>query len=327
MEEKNSSSFWLELARRVAAEGEAGEEIVDVLVNHPQNRVMQILPGTDFLRRRFFGSRIRLCSILNARSGTCSEDCAFCAQSTRSRAEINKYSLLSTGEMIEPGKACAGAGIDRYSLVTSGRGMGGSEMQPLLPVFRELRSEIKLCASLGIASRDDLSFMKSAGLSRYHHNLETSPDFFGRVCSTHGFEERVETVRAAKRAGLSVCSGGVFGIGESDQDVALLGMVLRDLDVDAVPVNFLVPVPGTPLSDICPPSALRCLKIIALLRFILPDKEIIVCGGRMENLGELHPFIFQAGASGLMTGNYLTVRGRTAARDISMIRSLGLSCA
>jgi biotin synthase len=322
----DSLVHWIDIARRTAENCRASQEDIQALIHHPQDRAMELLPGADFLRRRFCGSRIRLCSILNARSGACSEDCAFCAQSRRSRAEIDKYSLLSGEEMIAPGQACAREGIDRYSLVVSGRGMSRAEMQTLLPVFRELKSGIKLCASLGIAEPDDLALMKEAGLSRYHHNLETSPDFFPRICTTHTFEHRLKTVRAAKKAGLSVCSGGVFGIGESDRDVASLGVMLRDLDVDAVPVNFLVPVPGTPLADICPPSPLRCLKIIAMLRFILPDKRIIVCGGRMQNLGELHPFIFQAGASGLMTGNYLTVRGRTADQDISLIRSLGLAC-
>ncbi len=318
--------FWLQRASRAAASGGLRGDDLESLIRHPRKRVRELLPGAEYLRENFFENRISLCSILNARSGACSEDCAFCAQSRRSRADIEEYPLVPWQNMIEAGRACISAGVDRYSIVTSGRGMGRGEVRKILPVLESLSPEIGMCASLGMVGGNDLERMKEAGLTRYHHNLEAAPEVFANICTTHSFEKRVETVRAAKKAGLSVCSGGVFGIGETDRHVADLGVLLRDLDVDAVPVNFLVPVPGTPLGDISPPSALRCLKVIAMLRFILPDKEIIVCGGRMENLGELHPLIFQAGASRVMTGNYLTVRGRTTSQDISLIRSLGLNC-
>ena len=172
---------------------------------------------------------------------------------------------------------------------------------------------------------NDLNLLKRSGVTRYHHNLETSKSHFDRVCTTHTFEERVETIRAAKRSGLSVCAGGIFGIGESDRQILELALTLKALDVDAVPINFLVPVKGTSAEGMRNLTPLRCLKIISLFRHVLPDKEIIVCGGRKTGLKDLHPLVFYAGASGIMTGDYLTTSGRALDEDLEMIDQLGFA--
>ena len=318
-------NYFYDLARAVASGDIPAAEDLERLLSLPYTRVNSLLPGADMLRRKYFENKISLCTITNAKSGKCGEDCAFCAQSAYHGAYAEEYPLRKGRELAEIGKSVAGSAIKRFSMVTSGRSVNSDEIQEIAAAARELEgSGVRACASLGILESADLDHLKRAGLERYHHNLETAPRFFPRICTTHDIGERIRTVNNAKQAGLSVCSGGVFGIGETDADVVELAQLLRNLDVDAVPVNFLVPVPGTPLENMPRLTPLRCLKIISLIRYIIPDKEIIICGGRIENLRELHPFIFMAGASGIMTGNYLTTKGRTLEEDTRLIRDLGL---
>lgn len=288
--------------------------------------VLSILSGADFLREHYFGNSIHLCTICNGKSGRCSEDCRFCAQSSHYETEAPVYPLMEKGPMVEAGARAAQSPINRYSVVTTGRGLRTSEVKKVAEALSDVTaSGIPTCASLGILGPEDFKILKAAGVTRYHHNLETAESFFKRTCTTHRYEDRVATVRAAKAAGLEVCSGGIFGIGESDEQVLELALSLRDLDVDAVPLNFLVPIPGTPLEKMNHLTPLRCLKIIAIFRFVLPDKEILICGGREANLKELHPLVFYAGASGIMTGNYLTAVGRTLDSDLALIKSLGMT--
>lgn len=183
---------------------------------------------------------------------------------------------------------------------------------------------VDLCASLGILDDDALKKLAAAGVSRYHHNLETARTHFSSICTTHTFDQRIETLAKAKKAGMSVCSGGIFGMGETDKQILELAMELKTLNVDAVPLNFLSPIPGTPLETADLLTPLRCLKIIALFRYVLPDKQILICGGREANLGILQPMIFFAGASGIMTGNYLTTQGPSLENDLDMLDQLGL---
>ncbi len=297
-----------------------------LLLELPYEETDRLMPGAQLLRRTFFGSNISVCSIANAKSGRCPEDCVFCAQSVHYRAKAQYYPLKSPVQLAETGRKTVSQGVGRFSLVTSGRGLGPNELHKVALAVSDMAAEgIYTCASLGVLSAEQLLTLKKSGLNRYHHNLETAPGFFSRICTTHEFSERVHTVRLARQADLSVCSGAVFGLGESDAQVMELALTLRELEVDAVPVNFLVTIPGTPLEKMTRISPLRCLKIICLLRYMLPDKEIIICGGRVENLGELQPLIFMAGASGVMTGNYLTREGRDARADLKLIRDLGLN--
>jgi biotin synthase len=181
---------------------------------------------------------------------------------------------------------------------------------------------LKYCVSLGILDRDDLELLKSAGVSRYHHNLETSRSYFKNICTTHTYDERIRTIKAGRKAGLSICSGGLFGIGESDEQILELALELKELDVDSIPLNFFIPIKGTRCEKTHQLTPFRCIKIIALFRYVLPRKEIIICGGRENNLKHLHDWVFYAGASGIMTGNYLTTKGRTLQNDIEMLEAL-----
>lgn len=295
------------------------------MADAPDKAVWAMLPGADRLRRHAFGDRVHLCNIRNGKSGRCSEDCAFCAQSAHARTDAPVYPLQEAESLIEGAAFTVQSSIHRYSIVTSGKGPTARDLERITDAFSRMpKHGARYCASLGILDVEGMRRLKVAGVSRYHHNLETPRSHFGKICATHSFDDRVETIRAAKAAGLSVCAGGIFGLGESDRQVVEMALELRSLDVDAVPVNFLVPIPGTRLAEAPRLTPLRCLKVIAILRYALPEVDILVCGGRMANLGELHPFVFMAGASGIMTGNYLTTTGRTLEDDLAMIGRLGM---
>jgi biotin synthase len=296
------------------------------LAETPLENVFEMLCGADRIRERYFGKKVHLCTICNAKSGRCSEDCVFCSQSSSASTDAPVYPLI-TGEGMKAGALEAiKAGINRYSIVTSGKRLPKKEVASVAKVFREVDSKmVKLCCSLGTIDGEDLSLLKEAGMTRYHHNLETSESFFNEICTTHSYQERLDTIMAAKEQGLSLCVGGLFGMGETDEQALELAMTIRELDVDSVPLNFLSPIQGTKLENSKELVPLRCLKIISMFRYVLPDKDILICGGRGENLRELHPLVFYAGASGLMTGNYLTTKGRTYKEDLRMIEDLGFS--
>lgn len=296
------------------------------LVAWPKEAVWDLLPGAGLLRQNFCGTAIHLCTISNAKSGGCTENCGFCSQSQSASGPVPIYPLISPEEIVSVGEYAAAGGVHRFSAVTAGRGLPVSEVEAVAAGLGALRhSGIERCASLGIVSEKALSVLRAAGVSRYHHNLETARSYFPQVCTSHSYDERVQTIQRAQAAGFSICSGGIFGCGENDAHVLELGRELASLDASAVPINFFVPIEGTALASRHSLTPLRCLKIIALLRLLLPDKELIVCGGREHNLRELHPFIFQAGASGIMTGNYLTTSGRTLPQDLELLADLGLT--
>ncbi len=279
------------------------------------------------LREARFGRRVRLCVIINARSGLCSEDCAYCAQARGARTRVAKYSFLPGEKLLEAAAAAHAQGAARFSVVTSGRGLSSPrEREELLRAVAAIRAQvpIRLCASLGIVERSFLEELKAAGISRYHHNLETAESHFPRICTTHTYRERLATIAAAKEAGLEVCAGGIFGLGETVAQRYELACALGDLGVEAVPVNFLHPLPGTRLEHRPLLSPLEALKIITALRLLLPATSLIICGGRLPTLRSLVPLAFAAGADGLMTGDYLTTKGRTPAEDLAMLADLGL---
>lgn len=296
------------------------------ILNYPGEGIFELLASSDRIRRAFKGKEIRLCSIVNAKSGLCPEDCAFCAQSVRYKTGIKTYPLLDSHTIIERAKEARKRGAREFSIVTSGKGVRGREIDRLIEAIRRIEEETDLesCASLGILEDSTLRALKEAGLHSYHHNLETARSFFPNICTTHTYEEDVAVVRKAKGLGFHVCCGGIFGMGETREQRIELAMTLKELDVDSIPINFLNPRPGTPLEGARYLTPVECLKIIAAYRFILPTKEIIICGGREVNLRDLQGLIFAAGANGMMTGNYLTTPGRGTDRDLQMIEDLGL---
>jgi biotin synthase len=228
--------------------------------------------------------------------------------------------------MAEAAQSAKKNGAKRFCIVTSGRGIDNAEdLENIAQGIRRVRDiGLSPCATLGTLTGEQLSFLKDAGLHRYHHNIETSRDFFPRICTTHTFDDRLEVLSLARLRGLSVCSGGIFGMGETMEDRLNMAFTLREIDVDSVPINFLMPVAGTPLERVRSITPLEALHAIALFRLILPEKEIRICGGRGTSLGRLHPLIFAAGADGFMIGNYLTRSGLDPEEDMAMLNDLGL---
>jgi biotin synthase len=311
----------------MGGEGIGGTDALTVL-SLPQKDLWRLLAITEDVRRKFKGDGVRLCSIVNAKSGQCSEDCSFCSQSRRSTADIRKYPLIEEEEMVRAARDAKSRGAREFSIVSSGFAMRSrAELEKVGNAVERIRSEvgIETCVSLGTLSAKEVGYLLSRGLRSVHHNLETSRRFFPSMCTTHDYEEDVRAVRAAKEAGAWVCCGGIFGIGETAADRVELAMTLRELCVDSIPVNFLNPVPGTPVEGRNELTPFVCIKIIAMIRLCHPGREIIVCGGRERNLRDMQSLMFAAGASGTMAGNYLTTTGRPAEDDVRMIRDLGLT--
>lgn len=280
------------------------------------------------IRDRFMGNSASLCSIINAKSGRCPENCAFCAQSAAHKTNAQVYPLVDEEQLVSCAKSAEQNGARCYGIITSGTGIKpGEELDRICRALRRIRAEtgIDPSCSLGILNEETALLLKQAGMVTYHHNLETSRSFFPNICTTHDYEEDVETVRAAKRVGLKVCCGGIFGLGENFGHRVEMAETLRGLDVDTVPINFLNPVEGTRLADASFLTPLECLTIIAIYRFMMPGKSLTVCGGREKNLRELQSWIFLAGASGMMTGNYLTTPGRAPEQDRQMLTDLGMA--
>ena len=272
--------------------------------------------------RNYFRKKISTCTITNAKNGKCSEDCAYCAQSVHHNVNVSCYGLRDTESIVEDAQINSKYG-NFFSIVCSGRSPEKDEIIQISKTVGELGKklpDLSVCASLGIMSVDELKKLKDAGLKRYHHNLESSKNFFDKVCTTHTWEERARTIKNAKDAGLQTCVGGLLGLGENLEDRANLLYEIRELDPDAVPLNFLVAVKGTKLENNKPVPMFEAVKIIALARMVMPEKDIKVCGGRLEVFKDSQALVFLAGASSIMTGNLLTVKGRKPEEDFELIR-------
>jgi len=282
------------------------------------------------IKEHFVGDKVYLCSIINAKSGRCPENCSFCAQSAHHKTDAPVYSLVDEDKMVACAHEAEKNGSSCYGIITSGTSINkGEELTRICRAVKRIRQEtgITPSCSLGIIDYETALALKDAGVETYHHNLETARSFFPNVCTTHDYEEDVETVRVARKAGMKVCCGGIFGLGESAPQRVEMALTLRELDVDSVPLNFLNPIPGTRLENAVNITPMECLQTIALFRMILPSKKISVCGGREKNLRDLQSWIFFAGASGTMIGNYLTTTGRAAEEDWQMLKDLNLSAA
>lgn len=290
--------------------------------------IFDLLGWANRVREHFKGNKIHLCSIVNAKAGACSEDCHFCAQSAAYQTDAPRYGFLDR----EPVLAAAGEAqrhqVTALGLVAAWKGLKeGPMLDEVCERIQDLAREGKVRpdASLGIIKKQAVADrLKAAGLECYGHNLESSKRFFPQVCSTHSYEDRVETIGYLKRAGLKICSGGIIGMGETREDRCDLAFALRELGANVVPINILNPIPGTPFEKVPPLAPLEILKTIACFRLILPRQEIMIAGGRSVNLRSLQTMIFMAGASALMVGNYLTTLNEPIEKDLQMIRDLGL---
>jgi biotin synthase len=308
------------LREKVISRGSLSREEALSIAEMPRSEIFSLIASANAIRDHFRGKTVGLCSIVSAKSGACSEDCAFCAQSSKSSAVLDVYPLLQKEKIIEKAVEAKQSGIKRFSVVTSGRTISGKDLSSVADIVSDVKKLGLLpCASLGLLNKKELFLLKAAGLDRYHHNLETSEGFFPQICTTHSYSDKIKTIRAAKAAGLSVCSGGIFGMGETWLHRIDMAFALKELDVEAVPINFLVPIKGTALEDKGLLHAFDALKIISLYRYILPEKEIRICGGRLQVLGEFHSLMFAAGADGMITGNYLTTMGRLPGDDLKLL--------
>lgn len=271
------------------------------------------------------GSKHFTCAIVNAKSGRCQENCAFCAQSAHHETNVRAYPLLSSDELLAQAEKYAGAGVDYMGLVTSGTGPNAVDFECVCRTAEKIRAnvDIRLCASFGILNADMAKQLRASGFTSCHHNLETSRSHYPSVCTTHGYELRVDTVKQALASGLRVCSGGIFGVGESWEQRIELSMELAELGVHSIPINFLMPIPGTPMAKARSLSPREALATIALFRLMHPHRDIVVCGGR-ASLGRYVEMLFSAGANGLMVGDYLTTKGDALREDMDMITMLGL---
>ncbi len=315
-----------DLGEKVLCGGSLSEGDAVFLSEISGTGIFDLFASANKVREHFRGKKIGLCSILNAKSGACTEDCSFCAQSSKSRSQIETYPLLPADVVSQRALEAKKTGIKRFSLVTSGRKIAGKDLLSIKGMIQEVgKLGLLPCASLGLLKKEDLSLLKAAGLERYHNNLETSAGFFRQICTTHSYADKVRTIEAAKSAGLSVCSGGIFGMGETWKDRIDLVFALKKLDVDSVPINFLIPIKGTPFARRGLLHPFEALKVVSLFRLILPRKEIRICGGRVQVLGEFNSMIFLAGADGMITGNYLTTLGRSPEDDIKLIKIHGLT--
>lgn len=277
------------------------------------------------VRSHFFGDRVKLNFLLNIKSGMCAEDCHYCSQSKISTAPIPRYSMLPPEAAVQAADTAVRSGAKRFCMVASGRGPTPPELRRFTAAVRAVKTahpELEICACLGLLQAGQAEQLREAGVYAYNHNLNTSSDHYGRICSTHDFDDRRGTVAAARSAGLSPCSGALFGMGETDDDIVDVGFALRDLVPDSVPINFLIPIDGTPLAGRDELTPLRCLRILALYRLLFPAVEVRIAGGREVHLRSLQPFGLLL-ANSIFAGDYLTTKGQAAAADLAMIADLG----
>jgi len=319
---------WItEVADRVIAGGMVSEAEAQRLIEVTGSDAYALFLGATRIREHFLGSGVHLCAIINAKSGRCPENCAFCAQSAHYATTAPVYALVDEERIVSEARVAQESGSTCYGIITSGTTVSTAEVERICGALRRIRQETDIApaCSLGIISEDTARALKEAGMVTYHHNLETARSFFPNICTTHDYDEDIATIRAVRGAGLRVCSGGIFGLGEFPAQRVELAFTLRELAVESIPLNFLNPIPGTPLENASLITPLECLKAVAAFRFINPDREISVCGGREKNLRDLQSWIFFAGASGTMTGNYLTTTGRAAKEDHQMLKDLELT--
>lgn len=288
------------------------------------DELLAIMQAAFRVRKHFYGRKVKLNLIINAKSGLCPEDCGYCSQSIVSTAPVSKYPLLEKTTLVDGARKALELKVGTYCIVASGRGPTNKELEQVIEAVREIKETMpmKICACLGILSEDQANRLKEAGVDRYNHNLNTSEGHFASITKSHTYEDRVNTVDKAKNAGMSPCSGCIVGMGETNRDIVDIAYSLRELDADSIPVNFLNPIPGTPLQGLKELNPRKCLKVLALFRFICPFKEIRASGGRELNLRSLQPLALYA-ANSVFVGDYLTTEGQEAMLDHRMIEDLG----
>lgn len=315
---------WNELADRSLAGELLTREEAHAVLRAPDEVLLEQLAAAYRVRRHYWGNRVRLHFLLNAQSGLCPEDCHYCSQSKISTAEIEKYPLLAKDKILSAAGRAASLKAGTFCMVLSGRSPGEQIFSKVLDAVREVKANynLKICACLGLLSEEQTRRLAEAGVDRVNHNLNTSEDHHPEICTTHTFADRLATVEHVKAAGITTCSGGIIGMGESDDDVINLAESLRELNVTSVPINFLIPIPGTPFEGLRELNPRRCLRILCLFRFLLPAQEIRIAGGREVHLRSLQPLGLYP-ANSIFIGDYLTTPGQATHSDLEMIRDAG----
>lgn len=314
------------LADKVLAGEDITRQEAEFLINVSDDDTMLLLAMADKIRQKFAGNDVDCCAILNGRSGKCSENCKFCAQSAHYNTGVKEYPLLSEEEIFAAAQKAKEAGAVRFSVVTSGRGQSkADDFSNICHVLKRIKKElgIEVCASLGILTLEQAKALKEAGVTRYHSNLETAGSYFPDICTTHTYEDKFVTIKNAQAAGLRVCSGGIMGLGETPEQRVEMAFTLKELGIDSVPLNLLTPIAGTPFAGNKALAPLEILRAFAVFRFILPHAQIRTAGGREVNLRDLQALALNGGASGIMIGGYLTTAGRGTDKDLQMLRDLG----
>lgn len=296
------------------------------LIALPREHLLDLL-AVARLTCSLAGREMVACGIINAKSGRCPENCSFCAQSAHYDTGAPVWPLIGPDEMLARARELAAAGARRFGIVTSGTALSDAELDALCPVVERIRNEtpLSVCASIGMMTTARAIRLRDAGLTRYHHNLETAASHFPSICTTHAYADDLNSLAAARDAGLELCCGGIFGLGETPEQRVELSLTLAELDVTAIPVNFLNPIPGTPLAGRPPLEPVEALRIVALLRLMHPGRDVLICGGRNAVMGDRDDWLLAAGANGLMTGDYLTTCGSPFRRDRQLFERLGLA--
>ncbi|MBQ6006839.1 MAG: biotin synthase BioB [Selenomonadaceae bacterium] len=296
---------------------------VEFLLTTP---IEKLQAGAQLIQQKFFGNRVDLCTIINGKSGRCSENCKYCAQSARHKTGVDEYNFLPTEKILEVALTDERAGVNRFSIVTSGRTLDGKNFERAIETYKILREKLKieLCASHGLLTYEQLQRLKAAGVKRYHHNLETSRRYFPQICTSHTFDDRIKTIKLARAAGLEVCSGGIIGMGETWQDRIDLAFELAALKIKSIPINILNPIKGTPLENLPTLKPEEILRTVAIFRYINPTAHIRLAAGR-KFLPDNGASAFLHGASAAITGNMLTTSNTNISSDMKLLRELGLT--
>jgi len=315
-------SLTKELKQKIYAGKNITRDEALALVEEP---LEELTVAADEIRGKLCGNRFDMCMIINGKCGRCSEDCKYCAQSAHYHTDCqNTYPLLSTEELLKGAKYNKEQGVLRYSIVTSGRCLSDAEVDQVCESIRQIRQQvdIEICVSFGLLGEEQFRKIKEAGASRVHCNLESSRNYFPKICTTHTYDEKIASLKAAKRAGLSVCSGGIMGLGETMEDRIDMALTIRELGIKSIPVNLLNPIKGTPYEHNRILTNDELCRIVAIFRFIIPDGDIRLAGGR-GLVGDKGKKCFQSGANAAISGDMLTTAGITVATDMELIKELG----
>jgi biotin synthase len=318
------SNDWQELADQALAGQIISRQAARSVLNAPDTALLEQLAAAYRVRHHYWGNRVRLHFLLNAQSGLCPEDCHYCSQSTISTADIEQYPLLAQDKILTAAQRAVELKAGTFCLVISGRSPNERTFSQVLDAIQAVKTrfDLKVCACLGLLSLDQTQRLAAVGVDRVNHNLNTSEAYHAQICTTHQFRDRTATIDHANATGITTCSGGILGMGESEDDIIELALSLRRLGVTSVPVNFLIPIPGTPFADLQRLNPRHCLRILCLFRFLLPSQEIRIAGGREVHLRSLQSLGLYP-ANSIFVGDYLTTPGQAAQADWEMIRDAG----